>query len=133
MVKQVLARIARTSGQAQAAHALWKREPSQRNEDLLVESVIAAAHDANIILEAEDVLLVHGDPLSGGDYQLMQDIRGSLKDACANLGAELAMATNSMPSRRVAGVMEAFHQLETLIGEDNEPGNRCSERISPKD
>lgn len=36
----------------------------------------------------------------------------ALKDAVANLGAELAMATNALPERRIASVMAAFRDLE---------------------
>jgi hypothetical protein len=37
------------------------------------------------------------------------------KDACANLGAELAMAVNALPERRVAGLMAAFRELEGTL------------------
>jgi len=36
------------------------------------------------------------------------------KDACANLGAELAMATNALPARRVGALVDAFRKLEEV-------------------
>jgi hypothetical protein len=39
----------------------------------------------------------------------------SAKDACLNLGAEIAMATNALPERRIKGLMAAFHNLEELV------------------
>lgn len=39
----------------------------------------------------------------------------ALITACANLGAELAMATNAMPARRTDAVWVAFRQVEALL------------------
>ena len=47
--------------------------------------------------------------------------RFTLADAIANLGAELAMATNAMPERRREGVLSAFHDLEQMVLEYGDP------------
>lgn len=39
----------------------------------------------------------------------------TIMEACANLGAELAMAKKAMPVRRADGVWDAFLELESLI------------------
>jgi hypothetical protein len=50
----------------------------------------------------------------GREVEAAEERAAALMRACADLGAELAMAANALPSRRVEGVWAAFRQIEKL-------------------
>lgn len=77
---------------------------------------------AKDLYEALCERLDKGDPINIEESEMktilceIADRLGRLEDAqtaLTNLGAELAMAANALPERRVAGVWAAFRELES--------------------